>query len=112
MSTETLGVAGAIYIARWPLQILFFGFALRRLRQHRKAEALSWAGLGVLAAMSPWIFILLSQPWPLWLKAAILLPLGGMVGLVAKRRLDRKLRQAAEAAIAGSAAEAGEAATP
>ena len=98
MNTETLGIAGAIYIARWPLQILFFGLALRRLRQHRKAEALSWAGFGGLAAMSPWIFILLSQPWPVLLKLAILLPLGGLVGFVAKRRLARKLRESAEAA--------------
>ncbi|MFA5889906.1 MAG: hypothetical protein WDA27_02955 [Actinomycetota bacterium] len=94
MNAETLGIAGAIYIARWPLQVLFFGVAFRRLRQHRKTEALSWAVAGGTAAMAPWIFILLRQPWPLALKVVILLPLAALFGFMMKRRLDRKLQEA------------------
>lgn len=79
-------MVGAVYLARWPVQVACFALAAKRLRAGRRHAAFRWCLAGAAAVVLPYLVVLMSQSWPGPLKVALVGAVLGVAFVVALRR--------------------------
>lgn len=87
---NALTLAGAVYVARWPIQIALFALALRAMRAGARRRAGAFALGGAIAVASPYVIMLFGGSWPPAAKWASTVAVVAVASGITARRLRRR----------------------